>query len=150
MMFRPGPESPLSDAAREMRTATRVAGALAGVMLLGMIAAIKGWVAPETGPAFTGLFVASTLTTAWFGARAHRRALADREKESGRAMIVAIAAQLGRQDDDALERIRAKGGPAGEAAGMILAGRAEKRAAGRRPESGAPPGNSTHRPAPQV
>jgi hypothetical protein len=125
-MRRPRPESPLSEAAREMRVATRLLGVLAAVTLLGVIAAAKGWILSTLGPPLLGLFVASSLTAVWFGVKAHRRALADRETESGRSMLVAIAAQLGRQDDAALERIRAKGGPAGEAAGMILQGRAEK------------------------
>lgn len=119
-------ESPLSEAAKEMKSATRVVGLLAAGMLFGVIAAVKGWILPAFGPPFLGLLVASSLTTVWFGIKAHKRALEDREKESGRAMIVAIAAQLGRQDDAALERIKARGGPAGEAAGMILMGRAEK------------------------
>jgi hypothetical protein len=38
-------------------------------------------------------------------------------------MIVVIAAQLGKQNDATLERVAAKGGPAGEAARMILKGR---------------------------
>jgi hypothetical protein len=38
-------------------------------------------------------------------------------------MIVVIAAQLARQDDAALEGIAARGGPAAEAAMLILAGR---------------------------
>lgn len=120
-------DSPLSEAAKDMKSATRVVGLLAAVLLLGVIAAVKGWILPTLGPPFLGLFVASGLTAVWFGIKAHKRALEDREKESGRAMIVAIAAQLGRQDDAALERIKARGGPAGEAAGMILMGRAEKR-----------------------
>jgi hypothetical protein len=109
-----------------MRVATRLVGGLAAVTLLGVIAAAKGWILSTLGPPLFGLFVASSLTAVWFGIKAHRRALADRETESGRSMIVAIAAQLGRQDDGALERIKARGGPAGEAAGMILQGRAEK------------------------
>lgn len=125
-MLRPGRESPLSEGAREMRSATRVVGILAVVMLVGAFAAFKGWIAPALGGPFVGLFLAAALTTVWFGAKAHKRALEDRDKESGRAMIVAIAAQLGRQDDAALERIKASGGPAGEAAGLILMGRAEK------------------------
>jgi hypothetical protein len=125
-MLRPGRESPLSEGARELRSATRIVGVLAGMMLFAAFAAFRRWIAPELGGPFVGLFAACALTTVWFGAKAHKRALEDREKESGRAMIVAIAAQLGRQDDAALERIKAKGGPAGEAAGMILMGRAEK------------------------
>ncbi len=111
-----------------MRSATRIMALMSGMMLLGAFAAFKGWILPELGPPLVGLFGACAMTAMWFGAKAHRRALEDRDKASGRAMIVAIAAQLGRQDDAALERIKAKGGPAGEAADMILTGRAEKRA----------------------
>jgi hypothetical protein len=90
------------------------------------LAAFKGWLPPALGPVFLPLSLASAITAAWFGQQTHKRALADREKASGGAIIVAIAAQLGRQDDAALERIQAKGGPAGEAAALILQGRAEK------------------------
>jgi hypothetical protein len=119
-------ESPLSEAARGLRATTRLAVVLAALLLLATVAAAKSWIPPELGPVVLPLFVASALTAIWFGVKAHRRALADREIESGRAMIVAMAAQLGRQDDASLERIKARGGPAGEAAGMILQGRAEK------------------------
>ena len=67
-------------------------------------------------------------TAVWMGWRGHRQALADRERVGRTTMIMAIAAQLGRQDDAALERLAAKGGPAAEAAALLLAGRAEKRA----------------------
>lgn len=126
MMRRQRAESPLSDSARELRMTTRLMVALAGVLLAATFAAARGWLPPELGAVFLPLFLASALTAVWFGFRTHRRALADREMASGRAMIVAIAAQLARQDDAALERIQARGGPAGEAAGMILQGRAEK------------------------
>jgi hypothetical protein len=125
-MRRPGPESPLSEAARSLRGTARLALLVAAVFLMISFSAAKGWLPPELGPVALPLFFASAAIGVWFGIKAHTRALADREMESGRAMIVAIAAQLGRQDDAALERIRAKGGPAGEAAGMILQGRAEK------------------------
>jgi len=49
-----------------------------------------------------------------------------REREGYGAMLVMIAAQLKDQDDTVLERIVAKGGPAGEAAEMVLRGRREK------------------------
>lgn len=147
-MLRPGPESPLSEAARELKSATRILLVLSVILLAGVLAAFKHWIPAELAPPLIGLCTASGLTTIWMGTKAHKRALEDREKESGRFMIVAIAAQLSKQDDAALERIKARGGPAGEAAGMILVGRAEKKAGGRRPEAGAPPGNSTHKPAP--
>jgi hypothetical protein len=125
-MLKPRRESPLSEAARDLRASTRVAALFSGGLLLATFAAFKGWLPPMLGPVFLPLFVASAIMAAWFGLRTHKRAIADREKESGRAMIVAIAAQLGRQDDASLERIQAKGGPAGEAAALILQGRAEK------------------------
>jgi hypothetical protein len=37
-----------------------------------------------------------------------------------------LAATLGEQDDTALERIKVQGGPAGEAAALILEGRRAK------------------------
>ncbi len=127
MMRRTRPDSPLSEAARELRVSTRLSALLAAILLLMTLASAKGWLPPRLGAIILPLFVASALLAVWFGIKTHKRALADREMESGRAMIVAIAAQLGRQDDAALERIRSKGGPAGEAAAMILQGRAEKR-----------------------
>jgi len=123
----PRPDTPLSEAARELRATTRFTVLLAAILLLATFAAAKGWLPPEIGAIVLPLFVASVLFAVWFGIKTHKRALADREMESGRAMIVALVAQLGRQDDASLERIRSKGGPAGEAAGMILQGRAEKR-----------------------
>lgn len=124
--------SPMSEAARDLRGATRAVGFLAFAMLCGAFAAYKGWLLRTLGPPFIGLFVASALTAMWLGLKAHKKALEDRDRESGTAMILAIAVQLGKQDDASLEKIKAKGGPAGEAAGMILQGRAEKAAKVRR------------------
>jgi len=121
------PDSPLSDAARELRFTTRLSVGLAAMLLLASFASAKGWLPPELGAVVLPLFVASALFAVWFGIKTHKRALVDREIQSDRAMIVAIAAQLGRQDDASLERIQSKGGPVGEAAAMILQGRAEKR-----------------------
>lgn len=121
------PESPLSEAARDYKGATRVLTWLSVLMGAGILAALKGWLPRPLAPLFAGFFTASALSTIWMGSKAHKRALEDREKEGSRFMIIAIAAQLSKQDDEALERIKTRGGPAGEAAGMILMGRAEKR-----------------------
>ncbi|MFN8652544.1 MAG: hypothetical protein U0133_11610 [Gemmatimonadales bacterium] len=121
------PESPLSETARDYKGATRVLTWFSVLLGAGVLAAVKGWIPRPFGPFFTGLFTASALSTIWMGSKAHKRALEDREKEGSRFMIIAIAAQLAKQDDEALERIKAKGGPAGEAAAMILVGRSEKR-----------------------
>lgn len=119
-------ESPLSDGARDLRRATHVVAFFAFLLLCGTLAAFKGRIPTTLAAPFLSLFVASTLTAIWLGVKAHRVALEDRDKESGRAMVIAIAVQLAKQDDASLETIKAKGGPAGEAAGLILQGRAEK------------------------
>lgn len=127
-MFKPARESPLSESARDYRSATRVLVVVSALMAGGVLAAIKRWIPAELGGPFAGLFAGAALGTLWMGSKAHKRALEDREKEGSRFMIVSIAAQLGKQDDESLERIKARGGPAGEAAAMILVGRAEKKA----------------------
>lgn len=114
------PTRSISDRAHASRVRTRVLSVLAGVFLAVAVAASKGVLSKElTGPILTLLLVV-LIAAAWSGLRTRRLALDDREKESGRAMIVAIAAQLGRQDDATLERIQSRGGPAGEAAKLIL------------------------------
>jgi membrane protein implicated in regulation of membrane protease activity len=85
--------------------------------------AARGWLPRATLPAALVLFVAAAVTAVWLGFKSHRQALADRERQGRLSMIVAIAAQLGKQNDATLERVAGKGGPAGEAARMILKGR---------------------------
>lgn len=125
-MPRVRPESTVSQGARDLRRATRIVGFITFVMLCGSFAAYKGWLPRNLGLAFVDLFVAAGLATIWIGIKAHRKALEDRERESRGAMIIAIAVQLGKQDDASLEKVKSRGGPAGEAAGLILQGRAEK------------------------
>jgi hypothetical protein len=93
-------------------------------------ASVRGALPRELGISAVPLALGCFIAAAWMGWRGHQQALADRERAGHTAMILAIASQLGRQDDAALERMAAKGGPAGEAATWILAGRAEKRAKG--------------------
>lgn len=100
---------------------------LALVPLALFVAAVRDVVPRQMGLAALPLVFACLLTAVWMGWRGHQQALADRERVGRTTMIMTIAAQLGRQDDAALERIAAKSGPAAEAASWILAGRAEKR-----------------------
>lgn len=88
--------------------------------MLAAFASIKQWLPREMLGSLLLLLSAVFASAIWTGLHARREALAAREKASGGIMIVAIAAQLGRQDDATLERIQSKGGPAGEAAKMIL------------------------------
>lgn len=96
-----------------------VSAALLGAAFAGA----RGWLPRGTGVAALWLFGASITLVLWLGLKSRARALADRERESGQAMIVVIAAQLARQGDPALEQIARRGGPAAEAAKLILAGR---------------------------
>ena len=132
----------MSESAQSLRMSARLALAMGLLFVALACAGAKGWVPEPIGLAARPLALAAGVMSVWLGAKAHRRALADREMEGSRAMIVAIAAQLGKQPDETLERIQARGGPAGEAAGMILKGRKEKeqrrQAAGASDTPGAP------------
>ena len=118
---------PLSDAAREYRSAMWL---LAGVAVLSYAlgyAGVRGTVPHLAGLIGLSLGVATTVVAFFFGLRAHRRALADQEISSQRSMIVLLAAELGHKDDETLESIMRRGGPAAEAAALILEGRRERR-----------------------
>jgi hypothetical protein len=114
------PTRKVSTRAHSLRVLTRTFSFFAGLLALAVFAAAKGWLPKELTGAILLLLTAVLIAAAWSGLRTRRQALADRDKESGNAIFLAIAAQLGRQDDATLERIEAKGGPAGEAAKMIL------------------------------
>jgi carbon starvation protein CstA len=116
----------LSDAARAFRNGMLALIMLALFALFLAFSGAKGWIARETVPSSLLLFAAATCGAGWLGIKGHRRALADRERASGQFMIVAIAAQLGKQDEETLRKIAAKGGPAAAAAKMILDGRRQK------------------------
>jgi peptidoglycan/LPS O-acetylase OafA/YrhL len=122
------PTRKLSSRAHSLRVLTRTLSFLAGFLALAAFAAAKGWLPKELTDALLLVLFAVILAAAWSGLRTRQRALADRAKESGTAIFLAISAQLGRQDDATLERIQSKGGPAGEAAKMILSERKNRAA----------------------
>lgn len=123
---RPG-RAPVSEGARSLRTLTWVVVSLALLVLGLIVMAIRGSLPRETLGSLLLMFLALMAGATLLGLKSRRQAVADRDRESRSAMIILIAAQLGRQDDDTLARIVAKGGPAGEAAAMVLAGRREPR-----------------------
>lgn len=101
--------------------------ASAGAIALAVaFAGVKGWVPQSLGLVSAGLFVICLLLVAVIGWQRHRQTLADREAAARGQMIVMIAARLKTQDDEALEAMAARGGPAGEAAKLVLEGRAER------------------------
>ncbi len=123
---RPG-RAPVSEGARSLRTMSWVVLALGLVVLALIVTAIKGILPRETLGSLLMIFLALMAGATFLGLKSQRQAVADRERESRGAMIILIAAQLGRQDDDSLTRIAAKGGPAAEAAAMVLAARRNPR-----------------------
>ena len=70
-------------------------------------------------------FLVCALLGALVGLQARRQTLLQRERDNHSAMLVILANQLRVQDDALLQRIAGKGGPAGEAAEMVLQGRRE-------------------------
>ena len=111
--------------------------AIAGALALAVaFAGVKGWVTRPLGMVSAGLFVVCLLLVAVIGWQRHRHTLVDREIAARGQMIVMIAARLKTQDDEELEAMAARGGPAGEAARLVLEGRAERT---RRPPRGGPP-----------
>ncbi len=118
--------APLTDNARLYRRAMWLVTVFGLLALMLAIAGARGLLPVGLGIAGGAVFGISILLAGVLGIKMHRQALADRELAARRAMIVMLAATLGKQDDSALERIKTQGGPAGEAAALILEGRQAK------------------------
>lgn len=116
----------LSERARSLHAVMWVLLAFTVVLMLLGFGGTKGWVPVNIGISALILSFATALGAGWLAAKAHAHAIADREKQSRGTMIVAIAAQLGQQDDESLRKMQTRGGPAGEAAGLLLIGRQER------------------------
>jgi hypothetical protein len=86
----------------------------------------RGVIPPLLGIAGAFAFVICVLLGALVGLQARRQMQLQREKENYSTMLIILATQLRVQDDQVLQRIADKGGPAGEAAEMVLQGRREK------------------------
>lgn len=118
---------PVSDEAQRYRIGMWVLLAVGAVNLMVAFRGIRGGLPRASGVIAAVAFLLCIVAAGWLGLKGARRGLEDREMQSRRDMIILLAVQLGKQDDDTLERIAGKGGPAGEAATMILNGRKEKR-----------------------
>lgn len=95
-----------------------------GLPLLALAAAgLKRLVAPAVGALGITGFFACILMALLFGLRARRATLEDRARTAASTMLVMMAGMLKQQDDATLESIAAKGGPAGDAAAMLLQNR---------------------------
>jgi len=120
---RPG----LSQGAREYRQFMWFMVALGAAGFIVGVGAVRGSIAPSLGTLGFVVGVGSLVLAAWFGLQVRARTLADREREAGSALTVLLAAQLRDRDEAELEQMARRGGPAGEAAALILQGRKERR-----------------------
>ena len=116
----------IGEEARQYRTLTRGLLVLTLVLGIAAIAALRGALPRELAIPALYFVLATALAAAWCGWKGHRIALEQRERASRSGMIVLLAAQLARQDDVVLETMVKRGGPAAEAAAMVLAGRAPR------------------------
>lgn len=129
-MPRPAAErAGLSDAARQLRRQMWTVAGAAGVAFVMAAAGARGILPRELGLISGGAGVLALGLAVMIGLQVRRQALADREIEGRRAMIVALTATLGDQDEATLERIAAtRGAPADVARMLLEARRAGKRA----------------------
>jgi len=72
------------------------------------------------------LFFVCLAAGAFFGWRRAQLIRGAQETQSRGDAILLLVAELGRHDDATLDRIARQGGPAGEAAAMVIQGRRER------------------------
>lgn len=116
----------LSDSANEYRQAMWISGVVGIAALIVAWLGARGSLPRMASVVGIGVSAAAISLTAWFGIRTRGQALKDQEIAARRSLIVMLTAQLGHQDDETLGKVAKKGGAAGEAARLILKGRAEK------------------------
>lgn len=97
--------------------------------LLNLIASIRGLRSERAaGSGSVGLviFFLCVGLGGWLGLLGARRVRRGRDQQSRTDAILLLVSELSRHDEDTLHRIVRQGGPAGEAAVMVLQGRREK------------------------
>ena len=100
-----------------------------GVAALNLLGAIGQAHNGAGGAGATALliFFCSIALAGLFGWMRARRLNVGRDQQSRSDAILLLVAELGRHDDATLDRIARQGGPAGEAAGMVMQGRKGKK-----------------------
>ena len=92
--------------------------------LLGLsLAGARGVVPAPVGLLAIAGFFCCLAFAIILGYRSRRIAIEERQRGSATTMLVMMASMLGQEDDATLEKIAAKGGPAGDAASMLLQNR---------------------------
>lgn len=95
-----------------------------GLALIGLgLAGARGMVPPQVGILSLGGFFLCLVCAILLGYKSRQVVLENRSVNSATSMLVMMAGMLKEEEDATLERIAGKGGPAGEAASMILQNR---------------------------
>jgi hypothetical protein len=108
------------------RALVRLAGIAAALSLVLAVAGFRRVVPEEFALVGLALFVTFLVLIALLAWETRRKVLAQREAAEHGQMIVILAARLKDEETATLEELVRKGGQAGEAAGLILQGRAER------------------------
>ena len=90
------------------------------------IAGFKDWLPREFTWFGLALFLCCLVVIALVGWRTRKEMLALRDEAARGQMIVMLAARLRDEAPEKLEQMGKRGGPAGEAAALLLQGRAER------------------------
>lgn len=109
------------------RSLVIVVAVMASLALVVAVAAFRDILPGALGFLGLGLFVLCLAMLVAIGWETRREMLAAREAAARGQMIVMLAAKLRDEDAAALQEMARRGGPAGEAAALILKGRAERR-----------------------
>jgi len=80
----------------------------------------QGLFPPEIGLTIGLLGVGCLFVGGWFGMKGARVKLEERQKKADAIALITLAAFLKDKSDEELEKAIAKGGPAGEAAALVL------------------------------
>ncbi|TFG46437.1 MAG: hypothetical protein E4H41_02260 [Gemmatimonadales bacterium] len=107
------------------RALVRLAAVAAALSLAVAVAGFRGVIPEEFALLGLALFVAFLVLIALLAWQTHQKILAQRDRVERGQMIVILAARLRDQETATLEQMARRGGPAGEAAALILQGRVE-------------------------
>jgi hypothetical protein len=115
------------------RSLVIIVAVMASLALVVAVAAFRDLLPGALGFLGLGLFVLCLAMLVAIGWETRRDMLAAREAAARGQTIVMLAAKLRDEDAAVLQAMAGRGGPAGEAAALILKGRAERRSPGRGP-----------------
>ena len=90
------------------------------------LAGARGALPPEVGLLSLGGFFFCLLCAVLLGYKSRQAVIEDRSRAASGSMLVIMASMLKDQDEETLERIVHQGGPAAEAASMLLKKRRER------------------------